>query len=465
MNNYYLAIDIGASSGRHILGYIKDGKIILEEIYRFENTMEMKNHELCWNLDKLFYEIKAGMKKCKDIGKVPRSASIDTWAVDFVLLDENDNILGNTAAYRDSRTKGMDEKVYSIISEESLYERTGIQKQIFNTIYQLMAVKEKHPKYIKKAKSMLMIPDYFHYLLSGVKKTEYTNATTTQLVSPETKDWDRELIEQLGFPQEIFLDIVTPGTVLGGLTKEIQKEIGYDCQIVMPATHDTGSAIIAVPSNKEDTLYISSGTWSLMGIERAKADCSLKSMVLNFTNEGGYDYRFRYLKNIMGLWMIQCARKEFSTMHSFAELCDMASKESISTIVDCNNSGFLAPESMLNEIKKYCRETKQQEPVTDGEFAAVIYNSLALCYGNTIKEIEELTGLSYDQIYVVGGGANAEYLNQLTAKYTGRKVAAGPVEATAVGNLAIQMMMNDDLTDLQEARNCIYKSFEIKIYK
>ncbi|WP_055666196.1 rhamnulokinase [Desnuesiella massiliensis] len=465
MVKYYLAIDIGASNGRHMLGHLEDGKMILEEVHRFENGMKMKDEELCWDLERLFNEIKVGMKKCKKIGKIPESIGIDTWGVDFVLLDKDDKVLGNTVGYRDSRTKGIDGKVYSIISEEKLYERTGIQKQIFNTIYQLMAVKEKHSEQLKNAKSMLMIPDYLHFLLSGVKKTEYTNATTTQLVSPKTKKWDKELIELLGFPQEIFEDIVLPGTVLGSLTEEVQKKVGYDCQVVLPATHDTGSAVIAMPSNKDNSLYISSGTWSLMGIETTEADCSLKSREHNFTNEGGYNYRFRYLKNIMGLWMIQFAKKEFNTFYSFAEVCELASTETIDSIVDCNDDCFLAPESMINEIKWFCRKTNQREPVTDAEIASVIYNSLAVCYGNTIKEIEKMTRCSYDHIHVIGGGANAEYLNQLTAKYTGRKVFAGPTEATAIGNIMVQMMKNKEFTDLNDARNCVYKSFEIKEYE
>ena len=465
MVKYYLAIDIGASNGRHMLGHLEDGRMILEEVHRFENGMKMKDEELCWDLKILFNEIKVGMKKCKKIGKIPESMGIDTWGVDFVLLDKDDKVLGNTVGYRDSRTKGMDGKVYSIISEEKLYERTGIQKQIFNTIYQLMAVKEKHSEQLKNAKSMLMIADYLHFLLSGVKKTEYTNATTTQLVSPKTKKWDKELIELLGFPQEIFEDIVLPGTVLGSLTEEVQKEVGYDCQVVLPATHDTGSAVIAMPSNKDNSLYISSGTWSLMGIETTEADCSLKSREHNFTNEGGYNYRFRYLKNIMGLWMIQFAKKEFNTSYSFAEICELASTETIDSIVDCNDDCFLAPESMINEIKRFCRKTNQKEPVTDAEIASVIYNSLAVCYGNTIKEIEGMTRCSYEHIHVIGGGANAEHLNQLTAKYTGRKVVAGPTEATAIGNIMVQMMKNKELTDLNDARNCVYKSFEIKEYE
>ena len=241
MSNYYLAIDIGASSGRHILGCIEDGKLKMEEIHRFENGISDNNGEACWNLTKLFEEIKIGMKKCKEIGKLPVSVGIDTWAVDFVLLDKDDKVLGNTVAYRDSRTKGMDAKVYSIISEDELYARTGIQKQMFNTIYQLMAVKEKHPEYMEKAQSMLLVPDYFNFLLSGQKRCEYTNATTTQLVNPVTKIWDDELIDKLGYPRRIFTEIGLPGAVLGNLTKEISEEVGYDCKVVLPATHDTGS--------------------------------------------------------------------------------------------------------------------------------------------------------------------------------------------------------------------------------
>jgi rhamnulokinase len=464
MNKYYLAIDIGASSGRHILGHIENGKMVLEEIHRFENGMKLKGEELCWELDTLFKEIIAGMKKCKAMNKIPVSVGIDTWAVDFVLLDEKDEVIGNTVGYRDSRTTGMDEKVYSIILEEELYSRTGIQKQIFNSIYQLMAVKEKKSAHLEKAKSFLLVPDYFHYLLTGLKKTEYTNATTTQLVSPTTKQWDYELIERLGYPRDIFGEIVMPGTILGDLNESIQKEIGYNCKVVVCATHDTASAVLAVPSNRTDTLYISSGTWSLMGIESSKADCSLRSKELNFTNEGGYEYRFRYLKNIMGLWMIQSAKKEFKNDYSYAHICEMASKENIKSIVDCNSSRFLAPSSMIEEVKKYCAETNQQVPGTDFEVASVIYNSLAVCYNNTIKEIEEITGKHYGQINIVGGGSNAEYLNQITAKYTERKVFAGPTEATAIGNMMVQMIGNNELSSLEEARNCIYNSFEIKEY-
>lgn len=465
MAEYFLGIDIGASSGRHILAHMEKGKMILEEVHRFPNGMSKKDGELCWDTKALFHEIKLGMRKCAELGKIPISVGIDTWAVDFVLLDEQDEVIGNTVGYRDSRTQGMDEKVYETISLEELYHKTGIQKQIFNSIYQLMAIKEKKPEQLQKAKTFLMIPDYFHFLLCGKKCVEYTNATTTQLVSPVTKTWDMGLINSLGYPTNIFPEIKMAGTVLGELTKEIADEVGFTCSVVLPATHDTGSAVLAVPSNAPQTMYISSGTWSLMGVERMEADCSDKSMECNFTNEGGYDYRFRYLKNIMGLWMIQSLKKEIHDQYSFAELCEMASRETISSIVDCNDDTFLAPESMQEAVKAFCKKTNQQNPQTTGEMAAVIYNSLAVCYENTVNEIEAMTGVNYECIHVVGGGANAQYLNELTAKKTGKTVYAGPTEATAIGNLTVQMMAAGVLKSLTEARKTIFDSFDIRTYQ
>lgn len=465
MNTYYLAIDIGASSGRHILSHLENGKMILEEIYRFPNGMTDQKDEKVWDVDDLFKNIIEGMKVCKKLGKIPVSMGIDTWGVDFVLLDEKDERVGNTVAYRDRRTEGMDEKVYEIIPEEKLYSQTGLQKQLFNTIYQLMALKVKKPEQLKKAKSLLMIPDYFHYKLTGIKATEYTNASTTQLVSPITKDWDMELIEALGYPSEIFQRIVVPGTILGNLTKKIQEQVGYDCKVILPATHDTGSAVAAVPSNQEDILYISSGTWSLMGTERLEADCSQASKESNFTNEGGYHYRFRYLKNIMGLWMIQSVRKEIASELRFDEICEEASKCTIPSMVDVNDNRFLAPEDMTREVQKACEESGQQVPVGIGEVASVIYNSLAKCYARTIQEIENLTGKTYPCIHIVGGGAHAAYLNQLTARETQKTIFAGPAEATAIGNIVVQMIARNELESLSRARECVFESFEIQTYR
>jgi len=465
MSIYYLAIDIGASSGRHILGSVTNGKITLEEIHRFENGMVNKDGHLCWDLDYLFGEIKTGLKRCKEIGKIPVSMGIDTWAVDYVLLDKDNRILGNTYAYRDGRTKGMDEAVYQLIPLNELYARTGIQKQIFNTIYQLMAVKEQELKNLSAAETFLMLPDYFHFLLTGNQVSEYTNATSSQLVNPKTYQWDMELIELLGYKKSIFKPLSMPGTVAGSFSKEIEAEVGFSCKVVLPATHDTASAVMAVPAKTDECLYISSGTWSLMGIENKTAISTMESMEKNFTNEGGYDYRYRYLKNIMGLWMIQSVRSELNHPYTFARLCEMAEEnKSFSSRVDVNDGAFLAPKNMTLAIQSYCERTNQPVPETVGEIASVIYQSLAESYKDTVEEIEGLSGKRYDSIHIVGGGANAEYLNELTAIKTRRTVYAGPSEATAIGNLAAQMIKANEFENLREVRECIYHSFAIKKY-
>ncbi|MCM1107096.1 MAG: rhamnulokinase [Blautia sp.] len=469
MCKYYLAVDIGASSGRHMLAHMEDGTMKLEEIYRFENGMTNKDGKLLWDTKRLFEEIVNGMKQCAATGRIPESMSVDTWAVDYVLLDADDRVLGDTYGYRDERTKGMDAFVYEKIAEDELYARTGIQKQSFNTIYQLMADKKQRPEILVQAKTFLMLPDYFQFLLTGEKISEYTNATSTQLVSPQTKQWDRELICQLGYPEDIFLPLRMPGAGVGNLRAEIAEEVGFDCKVVLCSSHDTAAAVMAVPKSKEaadgDILYLSSGTWSLMGVELMQADCSEKSRKANFTNEGGYDYRFRYLKNIMGLWMIQSVRHELDDKYSFAGLCQMAEEcDDFPSRVNANDSCFLAPESMTAEIQDYCRRTNQMVPEKVGEIAAVIYQSLAGCYGETVQEIERNTGKTYGAVYIIGGGANAAYLNRLTAKATGKRVYAGPGEATAVGNIMAQMIKNHELADLPEARDCVLRSFEIKEY-
>ena len=463
---YYLAVDIGASSGRHMLSHLEDGKLVLEEIYRFPNGMTEKNGHKVWDVERLFAEILNGMKQCARLGKIPHSMGIDTWAVDYVLLDGQGRRIGDAAAYRDGRTQGMDEKVYAHITEEELYHRTGIQKQIFNTIYQLAAVREQHPKWLEQADCLLMMPDYFHFLLTGKKVQEYTNATTTQLVSPVTKDWDEQLIRQLGYPRRLFQEIRMPGYELGSLRGEIQKEVGFSCKVILPPTHDTASAVAAVPTQEEETLYISSGTWSLMGIERKEADCSEKSCEMNFTNEGGYAGRFRYLKNIMGLWMIQSVRHEFDDAYSFAQICEMAEEaKDFPSRVNANDECFLSPENMTKEVQDYCRRTGQKVPETLGEIATVIYTSLAECYAKTAKELEEMTGRTYSRIHIVGGGSNAGYLNELTAKATKKEIHAGPGEATAIGNITAQMLKAEEFKTIEEARTTIHESFGIKVYK
>ncbi len=438
----------------------------MEEIHRFPNRMFEKDGELCWDVEQLFREIRAGMRTCADAGKIPVSMGIDTWGVDFVLLDANGERIGNAVAYRDKRTDGVDKWVYQVVPEQELYRRTGIQKQNFNTIYQLMALQRKRRKELEQAKALLMIPDYFHYLLTGIMASEYTIATTSQLINPETKQWDRELIEALGFDGKIFKEIRQPGSILGELKEEIKEEVGFNCKAVLPAEHDTASAVMAVPICKEESeasiLYISSGTWSLLGTELFTADCSEQSRIYNFTNEGGYDYRFRYLKNIMGLWMIQSVKREIGADYSFAEICTMAEGRQITSVVDCDAQRFLSPENMTREIRKACEESGQQVPQDLAETAAVIYHSLALCYAQAAQKLEELTGKQFSQIHIIGGGSNADYLNQLTAQVAGICVLAEPTEATAIGNAIAQMIADGVWEDLAEARECVYRSFSVR---
>lgn len=463
--DYYLAVDIGASSGRHILGWLENGILKTEEVYRFDNGMEKKDGHLCWNIEKLFNSVLEGMKKCRQLGKTPVYMGIDTWAVDYVLLDNNENIVGATYGYRDHRTEGMDRVVYGKASQEELYFRTGIQKQIFNTIFQLAAHKEKEPDILDRAQHMLMIPDYLNFLLTGVMQTEYTNATTTGLVAAASGDWDFELIDRLGFPRRIFKPIVKPGTRVGSLRRNISDKVGYNLSVMLPATHDTGSAVLSVPYDGNG-IYISSGTWSLMGIELLKADCSDKSLNKNMTNEGGFGDTFRYLKNIMGLWMIQSVRNEFGRKYSFEELCNMAEQEKdFEAVVDVNDESFLAPDSMTEAVKEYCRKHHfNRIPETPGQLAKTIYKSLSISYADTVKELEELSGRKYDAIYIVGGGCNADYLNRLTSEATGKKVYAGPSEATAIGNIVAQMIGTGLVKDKSEGRRIIYNSTDIKQY-
>ena len=463
MNKYYLAVDIGASSGRHMLASVSDGKIELEEIYRFKNLLVEKNGHLCWDLDRLFNEIKTGIKKCSEIGKIPVSMGIDTWGVDFVLLDKDDKIIGDTVAYRDSRTEEMDKKVEEVISEKELYERTGIQKQPFNTIYQLMAIKEQTPENMEKAESMLFLPSYFKFLLTGIKKNEYTEASTSGLLDVEKKDWDRELIKKLGFKENLFDDIYMPKTVVGNFTPEIQKEVGFDCRVILPATHDTGSAVLSVPMVDGEGVYISSGTWSLMGIESLTPNCTEESREFNLTNEGGVEGRYRFLRNIMGLWIIQSIKRNLNDEYSFGDLADSAREnEDFSSKINVNDMRFLAPENMIEAIKGYCRDTNQTEPQNVGQVMRCAYIGLAECYAESVKAIEDIVGKQYDSIRIVGGGCQDNYLNEMTAKATGKTVYAGPIEATALGNVLSQLMADGTVVSIEDAREMIRNSFPIK---
>lgn len=455
---YYLSIDIGASSGRHILSSVQNGKLVLEEVYRFENGMTQKDGHLVWEYEKLFSNIIEGLKECKKLDKIPVSVGIDTWGVDYALIDADGKVIGDVYAYRDGRTEEPIKKVHEIIPFETLYKRTGSQFQIYNTIYQLYT--DKLSGKLDKAERFLMMPDFFNYLLTGVMKNEFTNTSTTGLMSAKTRDWDMETVKELGLPEKLFKELSDPATLVGNLKPEIAKEIGYDLKVVLPATHDTASAVMAVPEIGQP-LYISSGTWSLLGIESPVAISTEEALKENFTNEGGYERSTRFLKNIMGLWMIQCVRREYNKKYSWGDFVTLSKEvKDFNSIVDVNDNSFLAPASMIEAIKDYCRKTGQKVPETPGEIALCVYDSLAVCYKRAVETVERVTGYKFDTIHIVGGGCQNAYLNELTAKRTGRRVVAGPVEATAIGNALSQLLYDGAVKNINEAKELVKVSFD-----
>ena len=451
---YYLAIDIGASSGRHILGYIDNGRLKLEEIHRFENYITNQNGTLVWDIEHLVSEVKKGIAKCKEIGKTPCTVAIDTWGVDYVLLDESKQEIIPAVSYRDSRTNRVINKVESIISAEELYLKTGIQKQNFNTIYQLYA--DKLSGRLEDAKHFLMIPAYLSYKLTGVIKNEYTNATTTGMVNADTKQWDYEIIDKLSLPKHLFGTLDTPCTVIGNFTKEMQDYAGFDSTVIFAPSHDTASAVCACPID-DNSVYISSGTWSLIGVESLNPIVNEKSMAANFANEGGIDYRFRFLKNYMGMWLFQNVKKNLNNEFSYDDMMRLAMQSKRFEMIDTNAPDFLAPENMINAIRSYLKnESIPIEVVINS-----VYHSLAQSYKNAIDEIEKLAGKTIDNVFIVGGGSKDTYLNKLTAQYTGKKVVTGLSEATATGNLLSQIMYDKKIS-LAQARDIVKNSFDIK---
>lgn len=455
----YLAVDIGASSGRHILGRLEGEKLVLEEIYRFPNGAAPRNGTLCWDYPALFGHILEGLRRCGEAGRDPCSMGVDTWGVDFILLDGKDRLLGQPAAYRDDRTAGMGEAVSALVPDPVLYARTGIQKQPFNTIYQLMACREL----LDEAASMLMVPDYFHFLLTGVKSQEYTNASTTGLLNAAARDWDWDTLRALGYPLRLFVPLSRPGRDLGPLLPEWAQQTGCSCRVVLPPTHDTAAAVLGAPLRDEGTVFLSSGTWSLLGVERNAPVTTEESRLANFTNEGGCGGTYRYLKNIMGLWMIQSVKKELGDRFSFADLAALAERDrAFPSAADPEDRRFLAPDSMTQELKNACRETGQPVPETPGQLAQTVFSSLAGGYARAVKELSALTGRVYTNLVLVGGGSQNRYLNSLTAQKTGLTVFAGPAEGTALGNLVSQMLAAGELRDISHARHVIANSFDIE---
>ena len=469
----YLAIDIGASSGRHIVGQVVDGRMELTEVYRFENGLSHRNGHLCWDIDALAESVIAGLAAAKEAGFTPQTIGIDTWAVDYVLLDERDQRLGECVGYRDSRTDGVRDalELAGILSFDEHYARTGIQYQQFNTAYQLCALSRENRSALDAAASLLMVPDYLNWVLTGKKVQEYTNASTTALVNAQTCDWDDTLIDRLNLPWDIFQPIHMPGEGLGRLRPEVAERVGFDAEVVLVASHDTGSAWLAVPARDDKAVYFSSGTWSLVGVENRAPICTAQSAAANFTNEGGYERRYRYLKNIMGLWMIQNVRKELGekagmapTWDELVSAAEQARATGFHAVVDADDPEFLAPASMLAALRDVCERSGQSMPSTMGEYALCVYDSLAADYARTVEQMRELTGVDYTSINIVGGGSNNGYLNQATADACGLPVYAGPTEGTALGNLMVQFIHAGEYGSLEEARDAIKKSFEIREY-
>ena len=429
---YYLAIDIGASSGRHIIGYIENDKIKIVEVYRFSNGVSELDGHLTWDIKRLFQEVKNGIKKSLELYPKIESMSIDTWGVDYVLLNGEEEILP-VYAYRDSRTKSVIEQVHNLIPFDRLYEITGSQFQEFNSIYQLYADKISHR--LDYATDFLFIPEYLIYKLTGIKKHEYTNASTSGMMDAFTNTYSKEIISALGLNSELFVNLDKPKTYVGKFTTDVISEVGGNIDVVLCATHDTASAVEGIQM-KKNAPYISSGTWSLLGIKTSHAITDKEAMLSNYSNEYGPDY-IRFQKNIMGLWIIQCLAKEMNL--DFPTMVKMSMESEYNELFDVNDNMFFASNNMKETIVNWFINNHITPPSTDKDIINATYRSLAYSYKVAIDELESITNQKYDDLYIVGGGAKNQYLNELTKEFTKKNVIALPIEATAIGNLLIQM--------------------------
>ena len=427
---HHLAIDIGASSGRHILGWLEDGAIRTKEVYRFPNGVKREGGHLIWDVEALYDHVVLGLREAFRECPELMSVSVDTWGVDYVLLKGDREVLP-VYAYRDGRTEQVIPKVHEIIPFPELYRRTGCQFQPFNTLYQLYD--EKLNGRLEGVTDMLMMPEYLLWKLCGVKAREYTNATTMGMVSAQTGEFDMQIVEALGYPKSLFPKLCQPGTVLGMLRPEIEEAVGCNCKVVLCATHDTGSAVEGIPMDG-DYPYISSGTWSLLGVKTPKPVTDAQSMEANYSNEGGVGYN-RYQKNIMGMWLVNELQRELCPDMSFPEIVRLAEESTCDILVDADDPMFLSPESMKQAFDKASGGGLN----TFGDYFRCAYRSLASCYDTALDELEENTGKHYKKLYIVGGGAKNTFLNRLTEEATGKQVIALPIEATALGNLKIQM--------------------------
>jgi rhamnulokinase len=467
----FLALDLGAESGRAVVGHFDGASLQLEEIHRFPNGPVLVNGHLYWDALRLLSEIKAGIRMAAGkYGASLVSLGLDTWGVDYGLLDEQDNLLGNPYHYRDSRTEGMLDRVFEVVPRREVFEQTGIQFMQLNTLYQLYAMRVQGSPQLDMARSLLTMPDLFNFWLTGRKASEFSIATTTQFYDPRARDWATTLLGRLDLPASILGEIVPPGTVLGDLLPEVADELVIDpIPVIAPACHDTGSAVAAVPAQERDYAYISSGTWSLMGVEVDEPVITPQSLQYNFTNEGGVCDTFRLLKNIMGLWLVQECRREWAregALYDYGQLTEMAARApAFGPIVDVDAHRFLSPGGMPDKIRQFCQESGQPLPESKGEVLRCALESLALRYRWVLERLEEMMGRRINAVHIIGGGMQNELLCQFGADAMQRPVVAGPIEATAMGNMLMQALALGHIASLEEGRAVVRRSFEVRTYE
>ncbi len=465
----FIAFDLGAESGRTILGTLEKNQLAIQQITRFPNEMKPIGGHLHWDIDGLFVNMKEGLRACSRLGVNPRSIGVDTWGVDYGLLGKDGTFLELPHTYRDHRTNGMMEKFFERIPRRRVYELTGIQFMQLNTLFQLFAAAQRSPRVVEQASRLLFMPDIFNYFFTGETRTEFTFATTSQLLNPRTKNWEPELFSALQVPITIMQEVVQPATKLGKLRSPLAQELLLgDLPVTAVASHDTGSAIAAIPAEGTDWGYISSGTWSLMGVELPQPVITEEALELNFTNEGGVGGTFRFLKNIMGLWLLQQCRKEWSAevQYDYEEMVRLAGQAPpFRSLIDPDYPEFFNPESMPGAIRKFCQKTGQPIPATHADYVRSIMESLALKYRSTLDQLQRLTGRRIKRIHIIGGGAKNGLLCQYAANATGATVIAGPVEATAIGNIMIQALAAGCVGSLEEIRGIVRQSFEPVSYE
>lgn len=468
----YLAFDLGAESGRAVVGQFDGERLTLTPVHRFSNGPVQVGRHLYWDVLRLFGELKQGLALFrKQYGPQLDGIGLDTWGVDFAVLGRNDTLLGNPHHYRDPRTEGMLKVAFDRVPRQVIFDRTGIQFMQINTLFQLLAMKLSGDPTLDQAQTLLMMPDLLNFWLTGTKVCEFSIATTSQAYDPRRRDWAREMIERLGLPAGIFQAVVQPGTVLGPLRPEVASEVGLegDELVIAPACHDTGSAVAAVPAQGDDFAYISSGTWSLMGVEIPEPVITRDSLAYNFTNEGGVCGTYRFLKNIMGLWLVQECRRTWAMQGqelSYGELTDMASESpAFGPLVEPDAHDFLAPGDMPERIASFCARTGQREPQGKGEFVRCALESLACKYRWVLEKLELMLGRTLSTIHIVGGGCQNRLLCQLAADATGRAVIAGPVEATAAGNILMQALARGRISSLADGRDVVRRSLGMTAYE